>query len=880
MKTLIAFLCSTIITLSVGAETFSITYENGHIVRRYPEGSHPVIGLALSGGGARGLAHIGIIEILEKAGIRIERIAGTSMGSIVGGLYAAGYSTAALTELTESFNWSEAFSNIPRRRSIYIGEKETRRWPLFELRFDSFKAQIPSSLSAGQRISSFLSWLTLRSTYECGKDFDKLPIQFRSITTDINTGRKIVLGNGSLGRAIQASSTIPLLLSPVERGNMLLVDGGLTDNLPIDEVRKMGSDFVIAVAIEESMHPPKELDNPLNVADQITSIPMRNVTRLSKRNADFVISPNMEAFSSKDFSNIPGMIDQGRKDALSVLPALLDSLARKTLRGRKTMIHTITFSPLYDEDFIHSIVNRYIKIGELNLFADITHVLDDLWSTGNYCRIFADLDEKTGALEIELTKIPRSVIVQLSGKNNNTPVNQRFGLSAEGDENLSMKTIIGRVDSLLRVLRSEGFSFAHITDSTLDESLNSLIITAQVPHLTHVLFDKGLTSRHSLIMREFEIDVGETFNLNKVMLTIDNLYGTNLFEWIYADVEPYNGGVGLRIHLSEKDWTVARFGLRFDETFNTEGRMTLTRENILGFGNQLTATAHLGQRTKLLMLENKNDRIYKSLYTFNLKTYRHYWKRFVYADPSDYVEYEDDRYGTVFSVGQQMDKLGNAMLQFKSETIWIRFAPAAKIKNAQKEIRSIVFRSLIDSYDQYPFPGNGYMNIIYVESASEVMGGSEQFAKIVWSSSLVRTYARKHTVGGSFMVGTADPSIPDIEAFSMGGDTSHLNCYDSDSGGSHFYADFYGMANEEKRGTRIAVGKLSYRLFVPRAFYLEFLYSIGNVWGRGVTITADTLLQSYGIKASFSTYAGPLSIGWGITSEGNDRIYMSSGWEF
>ena len=172
------------------------------------------------------------------------------------------------------------------------------------------------------------------------------------------------------------------------------------------------------------------------------------------------------------------------------------------------------------------------------------------------------------------------------------------------------------------------------------------------------------------------------------------------------------------------------------------------------------------------------------------------------------------------------------------------------------------------------------MNLIYIERASEFFGGSEQFTKIFWGNSFVKTFARKHTVTGSFLVGTADPSIPDIEAFTLGGTVSKLNSYDTDITESNFYGDFMGLSDEEKFGNRLAVSKLSYRLFIPKFFYLDLIYSIGNVWTRGATITVDSLLQSYGIRGSFATIVGPISFGWGITSMGEDKLYMSAGWEF
>jgi hypothetical protein len=252
----------------------------------------------------------------------------------------------------------------------------------------------------------------------------------------------------------------------------------------------------------------------------------------------------------------------------------------------------------------------------------------------------------------------------------------------------------------------------------------------------------------------------------------------------------------------------------------------------------------------------------------------------IYDRSSLVNSYEDDRYGVIFTVGQVMDKLGNLVLQFKSETSLINYPPSLGLKNHQREHRSVIVRSLIDSYDQYPFPRNGMLNIIYIENAGKVFGGTERFVKLFWGSTVTRTFSRRHTVTGSLSLGTADPSIPATESFSIGGSATRLDCYNPDTAASLFYADFPGLRNEQISGSRLAAGKLSYLLFIPRAFYLELTYGAGNVWKSGETIRAKSLLQGYGVRGIFDTYIGQLSLGWGITSRGEDRLTMSAGREF
>ena len=881
MKHLATALVFLLLTVQIsGAETFNIWFENGRVKRHYPAGLYPVIGLALSGGGARGIAHIGVIEVLEENGINIERIAGTSMGSIVGGLYAAGYRTRTLATMLETVDWSNTFSDTPKRRSIYVPEKETSNWPLFDLRFDGYHAQIPSSLSSGQEILNQLSWLLLRPSFECGEDFDKLPIPFRSMTTDLTTGDMVVLRRGNLARAIQASATIPLIFTPVEWEGKLLVDGGLKNNLPVNVIRDMGGDFIIAVTIEESMHLPEHLENPLNVADQVTSILMRNLTNLYKGEADFVINPELEAFSSRDFTEIPAMIERGRIATRAVLPELMHALAEKRSTYEKISLQTITVSPAPESLLVTDILLRYLHPGADGTTADIVTGLEELWNTGRYLKIGAELKREDGCLHLQVQRVPSAItLVERNagyGNQSGNASDTTFSLSPH----VHFTAAIDQVDSVLHSIRSRGPAFAGINDMQYDEGADSLTLYVSTPRITKISFDSNLKTRRSVIMREFNVGVGEVFDLRKLMNTIDNLYGTNQFELVYADVMPFKGGVGLDLHITERDWSVMRMGLRFDETNQTEGRVSFSRENILGFGNQFSVFGHAGKRKKLILLQNKIDRIYKTFYTFDFKTYRHYRRRPLYEEHKNIIDFDDDRYGTIIALGQQMDKLGNAVFQFKTETIWTHFAPAARMKNEQKELRSLVLRFLIDSYDQYPFPKNGKLNIIYIESAHDFFGGTEKFVKFYWSGAYLKTIRKRHTLSGSFALGSADTSTPTVESFMLGGNSSRLNCYNYDTAMSHFYADFQGLHSEERNGNYLAVGKFSYRLFVPRFFYLDLIFNIGNVWNNSEAITFESLLMGYGVRGSFDTYLGPLSIGWGITSEGDDRLHMLAGWEF
>ncbi len=208
----------------------------------------PKIGLALSGGGARGVTHIGVLQALERMHIPIDYIAGTSMGSIVGGLYATGATTEDLQSLIKTTNWVEIFSDRPPRDMLPYRTKEDDRRYLegLQMGLDKKGLHLSKGLINGQKLMFLLESNTQRVSTT---NFGDLPIPFNCVATDIVTGNKYVFSQGSLPLAIRSSMSLPAIFAPVEHDGLLLVDGGIADNLPVDVVRAMGADIVIAVDI-------------------------------------------------------------------------------------------------------------------------------------------------------------------------------------------------------------------------------------------------------------------------------------------------------------------------------------------------------------------------------------------------------------------------------------------------------------------------------------------------------------------------------------------------------------------------------------------------------------------------------------------------------
>ena len=284
--------------------------------------SRPVVGLVLSGGGARGAAHLGVIQVLEEMNIPIDFIAGTSMGSIIGGLYAIGTPPEDIEKLTTKVDWSAMFSDtIPRQNQSYRA-KEGKENYLLSVKIDSKKGlSLPKGLVSGKKLDLTLRALTLGA----GDDFNAFPIPFSAVATNVETGKMVVLEKGDLAKSLRASMAIPVAFAPVVIDGQQLVDGGVARNLPIDVARQMGADVVIAVNISTPLYTADKINNVLNIADQTTGfLTNLNVEEQIKslKEGDTLITPDLGDITTASFTRMNEAVEIGRKAARAMTEEL------------------------------------------------------------------------------------------------------------------------------------------------------------------------------------------------------------------------------------------------------------------------------------------------------------------------------------------------------------------------------------------------------------------------------------------------------------------------------------------------------------------------------------------------------------------------------
>jgi len=286
----------------------------------------PRIGLALSGGGARGGAHIGVLRALDELRVPVDYIAGTSIGAVVGGFYVAGHSIDELEELVRTIDWDTAFLNVTPRQLRSFRRKRDDDSFLVRQRpgLNRGEIELPLGLVQGQQLDLIIAEYTLRASGI--DDFDELRVPFRAVAADIATGEAVVLGSGSLARAIRASMALPAALPPVEIDERLLVDGGIAMNLPVEVVREMGADVVIAVDISAALREREELRSVLDMTSQLTNLLTREGVERQRElltGEDVLLQPEFGPdLTSVDFERMEDAIAEGYAIAMENREAL------------------------------------------------------------------------------------------------------------------------------------------------------------------------------------------------------------------------------------------------------------------------------------------------------------------------------------------------------------------------------------------------------------------------------------------------------------------------------------------------------------------------------------------------------------------------------
>ncbi|MGB8704372.1 MAG: patatin-like phospholipase family protein, partial [Gillisia sp.] len=381
------------------------------------------IGLVLSGGGAKGLAHIGALKAIEEAGIHIDYIGGTSMGAIIGALYASGYSAKQLDSIFQEINFNLLIQDEIPRSSKTFYEKEDKEKYALTLPFNNFKISFPSALSKGQNIYNLISRLTI--PLGDVRDFSKLPIPFFCVAANIETGEQVVLDSGSLAKAVLASGAIPSVFSPVKIGDKLLTDGGVVNNYPVEELRKRGADIIIGVDVQDTLMNRKQLRSAFDILTQINNFHTISDMRKKKRLTDVYIKPDISNFGILSFEKGSAIIDSGEvaarkkfeilKEIAQAQPALKEK-RKKVIRKDSVNITSLILQGNNSYPRSYILGKLKLKYRQGYSLKDLDKGINSLSATKNFDRISYNLipNDSAYTLALQLEESPNKNYLRLA----------------------------------------------------------------------------------------------------------------------------------------------------------------------------------------------------------------------------------------------------------------------------------------------------------------------------------------------------------------------------------------------------------------------------------------------------------------------------------
>ncbi len=815
----------------------------------------PKVALVLSGGGARGLAQIGMMKALEEKNIPINYIVGTSMGSILGGLYSAGYSVDELDSIVKIMPWNDllSFGGESDRRDLFVDQKITEDKAIFALRLEGLKFLLPTSIKSGQKLSNYLNLLVLNAPIHANNKFDELLYDYKAVCTDLISGNIVVLEKGSLSQAMRASSSFTPVISPVKLDSHLLIDGGLVANVPVQLAKDLGSDFILAFNTTSPLNTEEELTYPWNVADQLVSIPMRQLTEQQLKLADVVVMPELNNKKNNDFTNIDSIIYAGYNATLPYLDEIENKLNEKfnnKFAENVFYIHNPKFET--GNSRLQNIFSEFEKEDSVSSEQILLEIYNE-FNSGDYDSLYAKIKDQNSIeifskLNPEIKKITVKGISVVDTQKVDSILNENLL-----NKPYNSQRILNSLLEILKMYRAYGYSLADVISNEFDAENNELKLKFADGIINKIIIEGNRKTNKDVIKREFPFNEGDYFIFNKIQRGLANLSSTNLFSDFNLTVNSEENQNVLMLKVLERPSSLLRFGLRIDNENFTQVSVDLRDENIFGTATEFGAIFAGGIRNRAYVLEHKANRIFNTYLTYKLRGFYEFNDVLVFRHDSSEVkdeylvqnigEYRQIARGVSIGIGTQVERFGNLILEGKY------FLDEVKGKrdftdSYKENIVSVKLSTTVDSQDKYPFPNKGFLVKASYETAQKIVIGGLSYSKFYFDYKSYFPVGRKHSFSPAFVIGFADRTLPLSQQFSLGGQNS-----------------FFGLREHEFRGRQIFTSALQYRYKFPFQLffdtYFKLRYDLGSIWSSREEIRLKDLRHGIGTSISFDTPLGP-----------------------
>jgi NTE family protein len=806
----------------------------------YLEANRPKVALVLSGGGSRGISQVGVLEALEASKIPIDMIVGTSMGSIIGGLYSAGYTSSELDSIARMQDWNRlmALSDAVSRSELFLQQKVSEEQSFLVIRLNGLTPILPSALTSGQRLITLLTRLVLNAPYRAVRSFDDLKVPFRAVATDMVSGKRVVMWTGDLAQAMRASSSVPVMFSPISTDTLQLVDGGLVSNVPVDVARNLGADIVIAVDATSPLRSEASIETPWDALDQATSIMMQLSSKLQLEKADVVIRPNMEGHLASDFTKLDSIVFEGKVATLDQI-SRIDSIYKfRELASTSPQMNSV-------DEKVGSQTDDY-TVSTHPYYASSLLLISKIEFSGN-----ASIPDSS--LAVAFSDIISHYV---------TPVQ-----------------INESCEKLIRIYRERDFGMARLDSVTYDSANAILNLQIGEGGISKISCHGNEVARSFLIEREFPLDPSEIFLTTRAIEGLDNIYSTGLFSQVLLSTR-FTPAADLTIEVSEKSSRLVRLGLRVDNERNGQLYSSISDEDILGSGTQATLSFSGGLRNRLAEANIGTTRILNTDITYDLRAFTGFRDAYAYSeeplvgDGSQWNiystgEYRIIRYGFDFSIGTLLERFG--LVDGTLEYGWDRLKPLQTYPDSYLDrIVSIRVGSNVDTRDNAGFPATGIFSNIYFQTSVRGLNSGVSFTKIFFDYATFHSLFSLVTFGQHYEFGFGDASLPFSRQFSLGGQDL-----------------FYGLRDDALIGRQIFLASWELRLRSPfKIFFDTFVsgrFDIGDVWAQQQNVILRTLKQGIGGSLGFDTPIGPVefSAGKAFNPGKNAKIQtISTPWTF
>ena len=827
----------------------------------------PKIGLALSGGGIRGIAQVGVLKVLEEENIPVDMIVGSSIGGVVGALYASGYSPEEIIDIVRTTEWASILSDSPQRSALFLGEKEKKGRALLQFRLDPIKPVIPEAFSLGQTLHTIFFELILNATYHA-MDFEHLRTPLRIIATDMLTGEKVVLDHGDLAKAMRATVGIPLLFTPVEYGNDTLVDGGVLDNIPVMETRNSGADIVIAVDTTSPLRAPKNISAPWEVADQITTIMQQQKDSAQLDSADVAISFDDLRIVSTNFDALNFLYQEGIERARLHIPTIQQKLQDldEPPDEEVYLIDRVTVSGA-TASFLKTFVNTEQTEWSSS---QITAALKAIFNHGDAKNVSAQIYQKQNEyildFTIELNPHLKSVVFYGNSQFPSDSLMQHFENALS--QPINRHKMQSALEQILKMYRRRGLSLAKVNKINYNEHDGSAHIYIFEGFVKEITVSGLQKTQPFVISREFEIREGELFRFKRAQDGLKNILATDLFSAANLSISSESIYHTVHLQFKEKPSHVVRIGARYDSERSAKIFSEFSDENIFGTGNDLAFHVQYGGRDFKTYLDYRADRIFKTLLTSRINLHRYESEQFAYVNLERTGEYIRHATGLNIEVGRQMERFGTLSGNLRFEKIDLFSMSGYGYDTGSTNINTFGMKSVIDTRDEMPFATTGKYHIFFYElSSGLVLGADASYYKVMNQLATYSTFWKRHTFCPRIIWGTSSGSTPYSEQFRFGGLES-----------------FYGLREGQIWGKHMILTSLDYRFWLPEFWpfktFISARYDLGAMWAKMEEIRTDDFISGYGAAISFKTPVGPFNFAYGQTNRGQWQFYFSAGFEF